>query len=217
MRAFVITIVDNHQSVEMSDRCIASCERYGLDVDPWPAVTPRNANFDKLQNELGLNGDNFVGKWSRKDNAIACFISMASLWKYSVESNVDVLILEHDAIMTGSLPSNFTFDKVCTLAKPSYGSYNTPTTIGTGRLVQKEYFKGAHGYIVSPEGAQILLDSIPTKAAPADVYLNTLNFPFLQEYYPWIFRADDSFSTIQNDAGCKAKHNYKKGIDIVSA
>ena len=48
-----------------------------------------------------------------------------------------------------------------------------------------------------------------------DIYLKKDNFPWLTEYYPWPVMADDSFSCIQLDEGCKAKHNYNKGIEIV--
>lgn len=215
MKAFVITIEDNELSNKVADRCIASAKRYGLEVSKWPAITPKHPHFEDLQKTLGLVPENFESQWSRRDNAIAVFLSMAGLWTYAVENNEDVLILEHDAIMMGRLPVLLSFDRVCTIGQPSYGVYNTPTTLGTGPLVQKEYFKGAHAYVVSPKGAQELLDNIPTKCAPADVYMNIQNFPFLEEYYPWVFRVDDSFSTIQKETGCRAKHNYNKGIEIV--
>lgn len=215
MKAFVITIEGHELSNGTADRCIKSAKTYGLDVEKWKAVTPRHPNFQDLQDTLGIVPERFESKWSRRDNAIAVFLSMAGLWTYAVENNEDVLILEHDAVMTGRLPALFKFNKVCTLGKPSYGSYNTPLKLGTQPLIQKEYFKGAHAYVVSPEGAQILLDDISEKCAPADVYLNIHNFPFLEEYYPWVFRVDDSFSTIQKDAGCIAKHNFAKGIEIV--
>jgi len=41
-------------------------------------------------------------------------------------------------------------------------------------------------------------------------------FPWLQEYYPFVARADDSFTTIQVERGCLAKHNYKDGYEIIN-
>jgi len=215
MKAFVITIMDNPKSVEMSNRCIESCKRYGLHVEPWAAITPRNPQFESLVEMRGIDPDMFESKWSRRDNAIACFLSMASLWDHAVACDQPVLILEHDAVMTGRIPDDFDWGWVCTLGKPSYGKYNTPTKIGTGRLVQKPYFGGAHAYVVSPEGARRLLEKVPTHACPTDVYLNVENFGFLEEHYPWCFRVNDSFSTIQQETGCLAKHNYEKGIELV--
>lgn len=215
MKAFIITIMDNAKSVEMAERCKKSCLRFGLDPVLWPAVTPRHPNFKDLQETLGIIPENFDTGWSRTDNAIACFLSMAGLWTHAVEIDEPILILEHDAVMVGRLPWNFTFGWVCTLGKPSYGKFETPTTIGTGPLVQKPYFGGAHAYAVSPEGARRLLENVSTKSRPTDVYLNLENFPFLEEYYPWIFKVNDSFSTIQKEAGCRAKHNYNRGIKLV--
>jgi len=215
MKAYVITIMDNERSVEMAERCIVSCKRYGLTVEKWPAVTPRHPEFESLQKTLGVIAENFDTGWSRPENAIACFLSMASLWSHAVETNEDVLILEHDAVMCGRIPALLRFNKCMTLGKPSYGRYETPTFLGTGELTQKPYFGGAHSYIVSPAGAQELLETIPTDSRPTDVYLNINNFPWLEEYYPWCFFVNDSFSTIQHESGCRAKHNYDRGIELV--
>ena len=51
-------------------------------------------------------------------------------------------------------------------------------------------------------------------AAPTDVYLNLDNFSFLEELYPWTHEAQDYFTTIQNELGCQAKHNYREGYEI---
>ena len=51
-------------------------------------------------------------------------------------------------------------------------------------------------------------------ARPTDVFLNIESFPWLEEYYPWPVKADDSFTTIQNEFGCYAKHNYGETYGI---
>ena len=48
-------------------------------------------------------------------------------------------------------------------------------------------------------------------------FINLNNFDWLQEYYPWACFAADTFTTIQKDDGCQAKHNYKEGYDIIDA
>lgn len=215
MKAYVITIRDNERSVEVAERCIASCKRNGLEVEMWDAITPRHREFKELVLKYGLKRKNFDKGWSRPENAMAVFLSMTLLWEHSVKIDRPVLILEHDALMMAPLPNNLNFGWVCTLGRPSYGKYNTPSTLGVGPLVQKPYFGGAHSYVVSPEGARRLLENIAEHNQPADVYLNSQLFPFLQEYYPWLFRVNDSFSTIQHDAGCRAKHNYERGFELV--
>ena len=71
--------------------------------------------------------------------------------------------------------------------------------------------------MIKPAGARELLEKSKTDAGPTDVFLNLDNFPWLQEYYPWVCMAADSFSTIQNKTGCLAKHNYKIGYKIINA
>jgi len=61
------------------------------------------------------------------------------------------------------------------------------------------------------------LEKVQDYSRPTDIYLNVLNFPWLEEYYPWPVRVDDSFTTIQETAGCRAKHNFKKGIELIEA
>lgn len=217
MKYFVITIMDNPLSVKSADRCISSAKRYGVEVEKFPAVTPRDPNFKDLVKEKKLVESNFESGYSKKENALACFLSHLSLWEKCVESNTDICILEHDAVFVGRVPALFGFNKVVTLGQPSYGVYNTPTQLGTQPLRQKEYFKGAHAYAMRPSGAKELLSKVADYSRPTDVYLNLLNFDFLEEYYPWPVKVDDSFSTIQHQQGCVAKHNYEKGIKLVEA
>ena len=208
MKAYVITIMNNPESAHFANRCIASAPK--LNIQYFNAITPDDDTI-KILNENNiedLNNFKIDQKYSRMERCIAAFLSHLHCWKKSVEYNQNVIIFEHDAIVTGNIPTNLNFDKVITLAKPSYGNYNTPTHLGVGPLTQKPYFGGAHGYMVSPKGAKDLLKKAETDAGPTDVFLHLNNFPFLQEYYPWIVEAKDSFTTIQNEKGCRAKHMY---------
>jgi len=47
-------------------------------------------------------------------------------------------------------------------------------------------------------------------ACPTDLYICNKNFPFVNEYYPWPVEARDSFTSIQTETGCLAKHSYQK-------
>ena len=217
MRYFVITIMDNHLSNVAADRCIASAKRYGITVEKWPATTPRDKDFKRLVEEKGLRTENFESGHSKKENALACFLSHRSLWEHCLESGEDICILEHDAVFIGRVPALLGFHKVVTLGQPSYGKYHTPPQLGTQPLAQMEYFKGAHAYAMRPSGAEELLLKVKDYSRPTDVYLNIINFPWLEEYYPWPVKVDDSFSTIQHQQGCIAKHNYGKGIELVEA
>ena len=208
MRSFVITIMNNPKSVHSANRCIASAPN--LKIQYFKGITPDDDTISILnENNINdLNNFKIDQKFSRMERCIAAFLSHLHLWKKSVELNENVIIFEHDAIVTGNIPKNLNFDKVMTLSKPSYGNYITPSYLGVGPLIQKRYFGGAHGYIVSPLGAKELLKKAETDAGPTDVFLHLNNFSFLQEYYPWVVEAKDSFTTIQNEKGCRAKHMY---------
>jgi|TARA_B100001094_G_C18050753_1_gene729890 GR25 family glycosyltransferase involved in LPS biosynthesis len=214
MKSFVITIESIEKSVQAANRCIKTGKKYGFEIEKFKATTPAD-NPIEIIHKLGISPQGFAEKYSRRENCIAAFLSHYYLWKKAVDTNENIIIFEHDAIITGSLPENFKFNKVITFSKPSYGKFNTPIKIGVDGLVQKQYFGGAHGYIVSPEGAKILIEKSKIEAAPTDVFLNLNLFPWLEELYPWICIASDSFTTIQKEAGCLAKHRYDETYEII--
>ena len=211
MQALVITILDNEESVEAAARCIKSGDKHLTEVKMFPAITPSNCDVPALMKEEGIPEHLFtVTGYSKPKYAMAAFMSHYSLWKKSIEDNIDILILEHDAYFVNFVPEPNVLGKVTSLGTPSYGSFNTPNHIGLGPLTSKPYFPGAHGYVVKPEGAKELVEKAKECAQPTDVFLCLRNFPDIKEYYPWCIEARDSFTTIQKELGCQAKHSYKK-------
>lgn len=214
-QAFVITIQDNEESVRLAKRCIASGKLNGIDIEMWPAVTPRTKGFKDMVKKYKLDRKKFDSRYSRADNAMACFLSHATLWEHCISTRTETMIFEHDAILTSTLPRFVPYQFGVTFSKPSYGAYNTPTTFGVSALTQKPYFGGAHGYMINSKGAAMLVDDIPLKNQPTDIYLNLNNFEWLQEYYPWICHAQDDVTTIQKKDGCAAKHS--DNVEIIDA
>lgn len=213
MKNFVITIVDNPKSVESAERCIRSAAYHNIDVEMFTAITP-NDNLEFICRKEGINPVRFVEKYSRTPNTIAAFLSHYTLWKKCIEDNQEYTIFEHDAFVVDSIPNNLVYHSVINLGMPSYGKWNTPN-LGVGTLTSKPYFPGAHAYRLKPEGASALVNVAPFEAGPTDIYLNVDRFPFLEEYYPWPVEARDTFTTIQNEAGCLAKHNYSDKYEIL--
>jgi GR25 family glycosyltransferase involved in LPS biosynthesis len=152
--------------------------------------------------------------YSRTANCAAAFFSHYSLWKKCVEDNETFAIFEHDAVLNNKIPEAH-FDYVMNLGHPSYGKWNTPSTLGVNPLTSKRYFPGAHAYMVKPEGAKKLIEQAKICARPTDVFMNLDDMPWLQEYYPWPAMAKDEFTTIQKQAGTTAKHNKVKIINAV--
>lgn len=213
MRNFVITIMDNPQSVEVADRCIASAKRFGDIVQKWEAYTPKN-NPEKIAEHFGIDKAGFVEVYSRFENCLSAFLSHHAIWQWSMKYQQIVTVFEHDAVLVDKIPTK-PFLGAMNIGKPSYGSYNTPQALGVGSLRSKKYFPGAHAYQVTPKGAEALCRYAKVYAKPTDVFLHLDVFPWLEEHNPWVAEARDTFTTIQKEEGCLAKHNYGDGYEIL--
>jgi glycosyl transferase family 25 len=213
MKTYVITITTLQKSVEVANRCIESGKKFGIDIEQFPAITPKDKVYELAANE-GINISAFDERFSRKENAIACFLSHYNLWKKSVELNENIFILEHDAVIVNRIDMNMQFKGVLSLGKPSYGKFNKPRN-GVSPLTSKDYLPGAHAYMINPMAANILINKSKVKAIPTDVFIDRRQFSWIEEFYPWPVEVQDSFSTVQKLSGCVAKHNYKEGFGII--
>lgn len=214
MKAYVITIMDNPDSVKAADRCIRSAERNGITVEKFSAITPSEDPV-MIATKKGIPVKGFEEKYSRFENCISAFLSHFSLWEKCVKDNSTYMILEHDAYFVDT-PSVFAnFDKAMNIGKPSYGKPRRPMKIGLNPLTSKQYFPGAHAYMLKPAGAQAFIKRAYIDARPTDVFLHLGRFPWLQEFYPWPVEARDTFTTIQKIEGCLAKHNYNDDYRII--
>ena len=212
MKSFVITITSEPKSIACAERCIASMPEYNVEM--FDAITPKNDPVSIME-QKGLPTDKFSEIYSNTLNCISAFLSHYSLWERCASDNVEYQIFEHDAVRVGNLPKFIDYLGCISLGQPSYGKYNTPSTIGVNKLVSKKYFPGAHAYRLKPKGAKALISIAQQQAAPTDVFLNLDSFPWLEEYYPWPVIAKDTFTTIQNTNGCRAKHNYGVNYEIL--
>lgn len=214
MRNYVITIMDNEKSVEAAERCIKSGVRHSCFIEKWNATTPKDDPVQIAKKE-GILTKNFEEVYSRFENCLSAFLSHYSLWKKCVQRNEVFTIFEHDAVLYDMIP-NKTFMGVMNIGEPSYGKFIQPRHLGVGPLTTKRYFPGAHAYQITPKGAEsLILTARDGRAAPTDVFLHLDTFPWLQEHYPFVAKADDSFTTIQVEKGCLAKHNYDEKYEIV--
>jgi GR25 family glycosyltransferase involved in LPS biosynthesis len=209
MKSFVIAIENLKQSVEVADRCVKSAEKFNLDVEIFPAITPDH-NPQKLVEKIGLNTSRFkddVG--SRPENVLSTFLSHYRLWNLCSQGKETYVIFEHDALLINEIPKT-PFNGCMNIGAPSYGKWTTPSSFGVGPLTSKPYFPGAHAYMLKPPAAKKLCEAAQTHAMATDIFLQLSLFPWLEEYYPWPAIARDSFTTIQNKTGAQAKHNYQK-------
>ena len=217
LEGWVICINELSHSVASSENTIYSGVSNGFEnIVAWKAYTPSNCDLDSVSNNFGISKKRFTDAMdygTKIDNAFACFLSHFSLWQRCVEKNKPILILEHDALFTGSFP-NFEipdFKGLLSIGRPSYGSFRIPNKSGVNILSSKRYLPGAHAYIIKPDAASDLIKTAKQIPCATDVFISLEKFPWIQEYYPWIVVADDSFSTIQTiEKGLKPKHSFQK-------
>lgn len=213
MKAKVITIMNEPRSVESAERCIKSGMSYGLDIEIHKAITPED-NPIQIAEDLNIQTTKFKNEFSKFERCLSAFLSHRSCWQEAYETRSPMVIFEHDAVMIDFLPNVFK-GLVVNVGKPSYGKWINPQFLGEGNLVTKRYFPGAHAYYVSPAGAFALLEKSYDEAEPTDIFMNLDRFPFLTEVYPFKAEAKDSFTTIQVERGCIAKHRYSADYDII--
>lgn len=216
MKCFVITIEDLPESVECADRCVKSGKKYGLDIQHFYGVTPRSVPGPlQLAEEEQIPTRAFEEKYSRFHNCLSAFLSHYSLWKLCSEDNQDYLIFEHDAVVSDYINEQVQFKGVLSYGAPSYGRFNVPLNLGVNQLTSKQYLPGAHAYRVKPKAAKVLVSEAKKRAGPTDLYLSNGNFNFIEEMYPWPVIAKDTFTTIQTEVGCVAKHNNSSEYKIL--
>jgi GR25 family glycosyltransferase involved in LPS biosynthesis len=215
MKFKVITILDNPQSVEVAERCIASGAKFGYEIGKFKAITPSDKPLDMLRS-LGISEAGFHEKYSFLERAVSAFLSHHALWEECAKENEPYVIFEHDAVVIDLLPiKHIQRCPLLNLGKPSYGKFNIPPFLGANQLTSKRYMPGAHAYSILPSAAKYIIEAARHKAGPTDVFLHMDRFPWLEEFYPWPVEARDSFTTIQREAGCLAKHNYNPGYKLL--
>jgi len=214
MKAFVITIMDNPESVRVAERCIRSAAKYGIEVEKFPAITPAQDPVN-IAADKGIPVDNFKEVYSRFENCVSAFLSHFTLWEKCVEDNEQYMILEHDAYFIDQPNVFMQFDRAINLGQPSYGKAQRPMKLGVNPLTSKPYFPGAHAYMIKPVGAKAFIQRAFMDAGPTDIFLHRKRFPWLQEYYPWPVQSRDTFTTIQKVDGCFAKHGFNNDYKII--
>lgn len=214
MKSYVITIMDNPESVRVADRCIASAAKYGITVEKFPAVTPdKDPIWYAEKKNIPIKG--FEESYSRYENCISAFLSHFSLWEKCVKDRTTYMILEHDAVFVNQVNVFMSFNRAINIGQPSYGKARQPMKIGVNPLTSKQYFPGAHAYMIKPAGAAAFIERAYVDAGPTDVFLHKGRFPWLEEYYPWPVQARDTFTTIQNVEGCWSKHGFNNEYKII--
>jgi len=215
MKAYVVTLDKMIESVDAAIRCIKSANEYGIHPEMYSATTKYESVEKAKKYKLKIR--DFDRSWSVFEAALGNFVTQYELWHKAAKSNELTLILEHDALFTAPLPE-FEFDTIISIGIPSFGAFKTkPPGVHKSFSKPGGYLPGAHAYIINSIGAQELIRVAQTKGMlPCDIFLNIEDFPNIQELSPGIVKADDSFTTIQVQKGCLAKHSYNEEYKILT-
>ena len=232
MKCKVITIFGNDESETAAKICVDSAARFGQVVERFAAKVP--ADVDSAFKTYGLywnypwNGKTVrdmgtglvkVGyQTAEPKKRMACFLSHYELWRECVEMNESVVILEHDAYFTHSIPwstLNETKKQVISLnmpqsgATPQAGRYLAEVRGNKGnqmRVVDVPYVKepsapaglpGNSAYYIKPRGARKLLELVDELGAwPNDAIMCKQLMPgMLGCLYPFITKVQQTKSS----------------------
>jgi GR25 family glycosyltransferase involved in LPS biosynthesis len=196
MKAFVIRKEGDSTSENFADECITSAKQFNILVEKFSGVY---SNQKAVLAELGIDPyEKMKPIYKENISHIGCFLSHYLLWVKCLELNEPCLIFEHDAVMIRPLPDNvldlFTHRLVLDAYAHPY-KVEDPTAVYEEKLkdetatlveypmqpweavkwgfLKHHYARGAHGYIMKPEGAKQLIDSVKKHGwLPGDTVVN---------------------------------------------
>ena len=179
---YIISIQGNKVSEQLTQQCLASCEKVGQpNVNVFPAfdatgskVKVQKHNLGKPIGELGtikvpefLEGQAFLNflRLKRSDllmTQIACFLSHYSLWCMCLDKDRPIVILEHDAIMIKPYLRHNYLNNIVYLggSEQKEGSLHSNDTIpphATDHQGLDRFICRAHAYSIDPIMAKNLV------------------------------------------------------------
>lgn len=109
MRIVCVYTTQHTESVKIAERCVESGKKFGYDVELYPAVYWRD--LDKVHKDLNLKqkykplpNTNQTTKTTCPATRMANGTTHYILYKWCVDNNEPICILEHDAMFVGKLP-----------------------------------------------------------------------------------------------------------------
>ena len=209
---YVITMMGVPLSEAIAQDTLESLGKFGEQGQKFPATHGKDIETHWTEHELKQFkiGQKFK---TLNPGLVGCLLSHLRLWKLCREQNEPFLILEHDAVQLRDIPEYFLsrFDDVLHLDRYSrlvedYNSHclsnrgegihnhcdSIPNLSGT-ELLNKTSIKGSHSYIITPTGANKMIDYVWAKGALSpDVALNStaVNLKYTDTSY---FRINEKY------------------------
>ena len=179
---YIISIQGNKVSEQLTQQCLASCEKVGQpNVNIFPAFDATGSKVKVQQHDLGLpvgelgsikvpeflQGQAFLNflRLKRCDllmTQIACFLSHYSLWCMCLDKDRPIVILEHDAVMVKPFLRHNYLNNIVYLggSEQKNGSLRDTDTIPPHASDQQgldRFICRAHAYSIDPIMAKNLV------------------------------------------------------------
>ena len=179
---YIISIQGNKVSEQLTQQCLASCEKVGQpNVNVFPAFDATGSKVKVQQHDLGLpvgelgsikvpeflQGQAFLNflRLKRCDllmTQIACFLSHYSLWCMCLDKDRPIVILEHDAVMVKPFVRHNYLNNIVYLggSEQKAGSLRDTDTIPPHASDQQgldRFICRAHAYSIDPLMAKNLV------------------------------------------------------------
>ena len=179
---YIISIQGNKVSEQLTQQCLASCEKVGQpNVNVFPAFDATGSKIKVQQHDLGLpvgelgsikvpeflQGQAFLNflRLKRCDllmTQIACFLSHYSLWCMCLDKDRPIVILEHDAVMVKPFLRHNYLNNIVYLggSEQKAGSLRDTDTIPPHASDQQgldRFICRAHAYSIDPIMAKNLV------------------------------------------------------------
>ena len=179
---YIISIQGNKVSEQLTQQCLASCEKVGQpNVNVFPAFDATGSKVKVQQHDLGLpvgelgsikvpeflQGQAFLNflRLKRCDllmTQIACFLSHYSLWCMCLDKDRPIVILEHDAVMVKPFVRHNYLNNIVYLGGSEQigGSLHAEDTIPPHASDQQgldRFICRAHAYSIDPIMAKNLV------------------------------------------------------------
>jgi len=168
MKSFVITLENHDHGNMLSDEAIASGKQFGWDIEKFKAVDGRDLKLEDLLEQYNLRLHPIHKKQYRameRPGVYGNLFSHYKLWQMCIDFDQPIGCFEHDVLFSGSPQlMNMDFIDLLKLDRlPQQKNYSTGIC-----------WRGAHAYILKPEGAQKLIEWSKTNGVMgADIMIGT--------------------------------------------
>jgi hypothetical protein len=241
MKAYIITLSDNEASVQLAANCRKSVMQYcNPAIQPlhFEAVQPKN-NMSScieifgeylsytypespLQSRMDFKTNLFLKAYDTDDvrKVISCSLSHMMLWKECVDTDEQIMILEHDALFHKkfsyldykSYPGWGTIGLNCPRGNTRKGNLyadriqengqsiqNVPQIDSSGDLPLPNGLAGNSAYMIRPFAAKQLLD----KTMELGIWPN--DAIMCEQLFPWLRVAHPFYTTTQRNVSSTTK------------